>query len=141
MRSRWLFFVLMIVAITAAADNSRPPDTKGYILERENDIRVQQPSPHDAPGVTTAYPYFNSVKDFKTIFRKRTMGKGASIGYHLQQWDEIYYIVSGKGLMKVNGETFPVSAGDAILTRPGNWHGLEPVGTDSLTVIINYQQQ
>jgi mannose-6-phosphate isomerase-like protein (cupin superfamily) len=41
--------------------------------------------------------------------------------------------------MTINGKSFPVSAGDAILTRPGNSHGLKPVG-DSLALIINYEK-
>jgi mannose-6-phosphate isomerase-like protein (cupin superfamily) len=117
------------------------PQQKTYFVEHESDIRIQQPSPHGAAGITTSYPYFSKVENFNTVFRKRTLKKGSSIGYHLQQADEIYYIVSGKGIMKMNGETFTVTAGDAILTRPGNWHGLEPLGNDSLTVIINYQQK
>lgn len=129
------------VIATFAKNHTRQVKEKGYFLEHENDIRVQQSSPHGAPGVTTAYPYFSKVGDYKNVFRKRTMGKGSSIGYHLQQTDEIYYIVSGTGIMNVNGERFPVSSGDAILTRPGNWHGLEPAGNDSLTIIINYQQK
>ena len=40
--------------------------------------------------------------------------------------------------MTVNGKTFPVTAGDAVLTRPGNSHGLKPTGNDSVTLIINY---
>lgn len=40
--------------------------------------------------------------------------------------------------MTMNGKTFPVSAGDAVLTRPGSSHGIKPVGDDSLTLIINY---
>lgn len=40
--------------------------------------------------------------------------------------------------MTMNGKTFPVSAGDAILTRPGSSHGIKPVGGDSLSLIINY---
>jgi mannose-6-phosphate isomerase-like protein (cupin superfamily) len=141
MKIKLMLSLLLVVFFASFANErfTRQLD-KGYVLERENEIRVQQPSPHGAAGMTIAYPYFSSVKDYKNVFRKRTLGKGASIGYHLQKTDEIYYIVSGNGIMKMNGETFPVSAGDAVLTRPGNWHGLEPAGDDSLTVIINYQQ-
>jgi mannose-6-phosphate isomerase-like protein (cupin superfamily) len=65
---------------------------------------------------------------------------GSSIGYHLQEKDEIYYIADGHGELTMNGTEIPVSAGDAILTRAGNSHGLKPIGNDSLTVIINYNK-
>jgi mannose-6-phosphate isomerase-like protein (cupin superfamily) len=125
-----------LTSYQAAPDSKQ--SGKGYILEHEKDIRTQQPSPHGAAGITTAYPFFAKADGLKVAFRKRTLLKGSSIGYHLQEKDEIYYIIAGNGIMKMNGETFPVTAGDAILTRPGNWHGLEPAGNDSVSLIINY---
>lgn len=111
---------------------------EGYILIHEKDIAVQQAGPHDGGGITTAYPFFSDVKDFKMAFRKRVLQPGSSIGYHLQETDEVYYILAGSGEMKMNGKTFIVNAGDAILTRPGNSHGLKPFNS-GLTLLIAYQ--
>ena len=111
---------------------------RGYILEHEKDIAVEQPGPHKGGGLTTAYPFFSKAPGFKIAFRKRVLRPGSAIGYHPQKEDEIYYILEGKGEMTMNGKTFPVTAGDAILTRPGSSHGIRPVGGDSLTLIINY---
>ena len=47
-------------------------------------------------------------------------------------------MLSGTGMMKMNGDRFAVKAGDAVLTRPGSSHGLQQTGADSLVVIINY---
>lgn len=113
--------------------------TEPYVLQHENEIAVQQPGPHEGGGSTTAYPFFEKIKDFKMAFRKRVLKPGSSIGYHLQETDEVYYILSGNGEMKMNGETFLVKAGDAILTRPGSSHGLKPTGNNDLTVLITYQ--
>ena len=125
------FFTWMLMAFTRHQQ-------EGYILEREKDIAVEQPGPHKGGGLTTAYPFFSKAPDFKIAFRKRVLRPGSAIGYHLQKEDEIYYVLAGKGEMTMNGKTFPVSAGDAILTRPGSSHGIKPVGGDSLTIIINY---
>ena len=110
-----------------------------YVLQHENEIAAQQPGPHDGGGSTVAYPFFEKIKDFKMAFRKRVLKPGSSIGYHLQETDEVYYILSGNGEVKMNRETFNVKGGDAILTRPGSSHGLKPTGNDDLTVIIAYQ--
>jgi len=111
---------------------------EGYILIHEKDIAVRQAGPHDGGGLTTAYPFFSDVKDFKMAFRKRVLQPGSSIGYHLQETDEVYYILAGSGEMKMNGKTFTVNTGDAVLTRPGNSHGLKPL-SDGLTLLIAYQ--
>ncbi len=109
------------------------------MLQHEKDIAVQQPAPHDGGGSTNAHPFFENVKDFKMAFCKRVLNPGSSIGYHLQETDEVYYILSGRGQMKMNGETFAVKAGDAILTRPGSSHELKPAAGEELTLIIAYR--
>jgi len=113
---------------------------QAYILEREKEIATEEEGPHNGGGKTTAYPFFSKIPDFNIVFRKRALYKGSSIGYHLQEKDEIYYIVSGKGEMTINGKSFTVSAGDAVLTRPGNWHGLKPLNNSELSLIINYEK-
>jgi len=111
----------------------------GYILEHEKDIAKEEPGPHNGKGMTTGYSFFSKAADLKIVFRKRILKPGASIGYHLQKDDEIYYIISGTGIMKMNGESFTVKAGDAILTRPGSSHDLQQTGQEDLSIIINYQ--
>ena len=110
-----------------------------YILEHERDIAAQQPGPHNGGGMTTGYNFFSQAKDLKMVFRKRALHQGSAIGYHLQTEDEVYYIVSGEGEMKMNDQTFKVKEGDAILTRPGSSHGLRPTGNKDLVVIITYR--
>jgi mannose-6-phosphate isomerase-like protein (cupin superfamily) len=113
----------------------------GYYLDHEKDVASNQPGPHDGGGSTTAYNYFAKAKESRLVFRKRALHPGSSIGYHLQSDNEIYYIVSGTGEMKMNGKIFPVIAGDAILTLPGSSHSLTPTGKDDLVVIINYEKK
>ena len=50
--------------------------------------------------------------------------------------DEVYYVVSGKGRMAIDGKAFDVKPGDALLTHPGSSHGLVQVGDDDLVLII-----
>lgn len=111
---------------------------QGYILEHEKDIGKEQPSPHDGVGMSTGYSFFANAPGLKLTFRKRVLKRGSAIGYHLQKDDEIYYIESGTGIMKMNNDSFAVKAGDAVLTRPGSSHGLQQTGNDELVVIINY---
>ncbi|HZX58960.1 MAG TPA: cupin domain-containing protein, partial [Mucilaginibacter sp.] len=89
-----------------------------YILEHEKDIAKTEPGTHNGGGSTVGYSFFSKADGLKMTFRKRVLHQGSAIGYHLQKEDEIYYIISGSGEMQMNGKTFPVKAGDAILTRP-----------------------
>ena len=127
--------VWTLVAFTIRQQQQVPG---GFILEHENDIKRDEPGSHNGGGSTTAYPFFSKDKTLKIAFRKRVMHPGSAIGYHLQKEDEIYYILAGHGILQMNGKDIPVSAGDAILTKPGSSHGLKTLGNEDLTVLINY---
>ena len=113
--------------------------TPGYYIDHEKSIAVNEPGPHSGGGSTTVFPFFSKVKDAKMTFRKRILHPGSAIGYHLQEKQEIYYILSGSGELTMNGKIIPVTTGDAILTMPGSSHGLKPAGNEDLSVLITYE--
>src|SRR5258708_35687044 len=117
-----------------------PPQLPSSLIEHDTTVAAQQPGPHGGGGKTTAYSFFAQAPNLQLVFRKRALHHGAAIGYHRQQEDEIYYIVSGTGELTLNGARSVVGPGTAILTRPGSSHGLRQVGPDDLVVIIAYQQ-
>ncbi|MGH9372615.1 MAG: cupin domain-containing protein, partial [Vicinamibacterales bacterium] len=91
-------------------------------------------------GQTIGYSFFRDTPHLAMVFRKRALKPGSGIGYHRQKEDEIYYVLSGRGLMTIDGKTFEVGPGTAILTRPGSSHGLKQTGTEDLVILINYLQ-
>lgn len=132
---------LIIYFLFLISPLAQSPDPSKYLLERDREVAKEQPGPHNGGGTTIGYSFFEKAEGLYTIFRKRVLKPGAAIGYHLQQEDEIYYILSGKGTMQMNGDTFDVQAGDAILTRPGSSHGLQQAGTDDLVILIVYAKK
>lgn len=115
-------------------------DAPGYFFEHDADVAKTGPAPHNGPGRSTGYNFFEKASGLKWIFRKRVLHPGAAIGYHLQKEDEIYYVLSGAGVMQMNGKEFPVKPGDGILTRPGSSHGLKQTGAEDLVLIISYEK-
>ena len=63
------------------------------------------------------YSFFAKVPKLPMIFRKRALKPGSGIGYHEQTEDEIYYVLSGRGVMTLDGKEVEVSPGTAVLTR------------------------
>jgi mannose-6-phosphate isomerase-like protein (cupin superfamily) len=110
------------------------------LIEHDSTVATRQPGPHRGGGETTAYPFFSRAPDLHLVFRKRALHRGAAIGYHRQEEDEVYYVLSGTGELTLNGERFIVGPGTAILTRPGSSHSLRQIGSDDLVIIIAYQQ-
>ena len=64
---------------------------------------------------------------------------GASEGVHnhlhgddnLGALDEIYYVVSGRGDMIIDGRRVPVTTGECVFVPPGVPHGIENTSTDT----------
>ncbi|MFA6276414.1 MAG: cupin domain-containing protein [Pedobacter sp.] len=130
-------FSLFFIGIQNLA-SAQSTDTSKFILQNDVNVAKEEPGTHNGGGKTIGYNFFGDAKNLKTVFRKRTLKAGSSIGYHLQKEDEIYYVLSGNGKMKMNGETFSVKPGDAILTRPGSSHSIEPNPNTDLTILIVY---
>ena len=120
---------------------AQTPEHGGYVLERDADIAVSEPGTHNGGGQTVGYSFFRKVPRLALVFRKRALKPGSGIGYHEQKEDEIYYVLSGRGSMTIDGKPFDVGPGDAVLTRPGSSHGLKQVGADDLVIMINYEQK
>ena len=140
MKKIFSLFVIVATLGTITALAKQMPQ-QGYLLEQEKNIAIDEPGPHQGGGNTSAFRFFKDAKDSKLQFTKRILQPGAAIGYHLQKEEEIYYIISGSGEMNMNGKTFPVSAGDAILTFSGSSHGLKQKGKEELVMIINYAKK
>ena len=122
------------------ASAQQKPAPGGYVLERDSEIAVTEPGTHNGGGQTVGYSFFKKVPKLGLVFRKRALKPGSGIGYHEQKEDEIYYVLSGRGTMTIDGKPFDVGPGDAVLTRPGSSHGLKQVGSEDLIIMINYEQ-
>ena len=113
----------------------------GSTIETDSMVAQRQPAPHGGTGETTAYPFFTKARDLSLVFRKRALHSGASIGYHQQREDEIYYVLGGRGELTLDGTRYTVMPGTAILTRTGSSHGIRQLGRDDLVLLISYTQQ
>lgn len=129
---------ITLVTLCPALAKDQDP---GYVLEHENEIGRSEPGTHNGGGTTIGFNFFAGEKAFPIVYRKRVLRPGSAIGYHLQMEYEIYHVLSGKGVMEMNGKNFPVGEGDAILTRPGNSHGLKQTGPDDLVIMIVYEKK
>lgn len=138
--------LLPIITVFAATSiwfkaSAQNPDTTKYILQNDAEVAKEEPGTHNGGGKTIGFNFFARAKNLKTAFRKRILKPGSSIGYHLQNEDEIYYVISGIGTMQMNGKTFPVKPGDAILTRPGSSHSIAPSKENNLVILIVYEKK
>ena len=60
----------------------------------------------------------------------------AVTAHHHREIEEIYYVVSGRGLMTVGDETREVSSGDAVYVPRGSRHTLRNTGSEPIRLIL-----
>jgi lysophospholipase L1-like esterase/mannose-6-phosphate isomerase-like protein (cupin superfamily) len=121
---------------TALADRAAQAHPSQVV--HEADLARRQPGPHGGAGTTTAYPFFADAPGLSFFFRKRVLHKGAGIGLHQHDKDEVYYVVSGRGRYVIDGKLRDVGPGDAMLTRTGSTHALMQDGDEDLVILLAY---
>jgi mannose-6-phosphate isomerase-like protein (cupin superfamily) len=131
--------VLMTAGAALHALAIEKPAPGGYIVEHDAEVAVTEPGTHNGGGETVGYSFFKKVPDLKLVFRKRALKPGSGIGLHEQGEDEIYYVLSGTGVMTLDGKTVEVTPGTAVLTRTGSTHSLKQTGNEDLVILINYE--
>ncbi|RPE75933.1 cupin domain-containing protein [Vulcaniibacterium tengchongense] len=133
--------VLAALAAAVAAGHAQAETRRDSYVQQARDVAVRQPGPHDGAGTTTAYPFFEDAEGFDIVFRQRAMHPGSSIGEHRNDKDEIYYVLSGRGELLLDGRRREVGPGDAILTRNGSTHALRQLGDEDLVIIVVYPKK
>jgi mannose-6-phosphate isomerase-like protein (cupin superfamily) len=108
------------------------------VIDEAATVREEAP-PHGAIGMSTAYRISDSVPAPRSFeFRKRALHVGAAIGVHPVDHDEIYYVLSGTGIVHSDGEEKALRAGTAAWLYKGAKVGLRQTGSEPLVLIIAY---
>ena len=142
MTKQLLLGVVLGAVIGGAAVHvaAQPAKVKGgFIVQHDAEIAKNEPGTHNGGGQTIGYSFFDKTPGMKFIFRKRAFHPGSGVGLHEQHEDEVYYALSGKGVMTVDGKDIEMTAGTAVLTRPGSSHSLKQTGPDDLVMLIAYE--
>jgi mannose-6-phosphate isomerase-like protein (cupin superfamily) len=132
--------MLCFATVVTATHRHALADEGGCFIERDADVKQPGPGPHGGLGKSTGYIFFENTPNLHYSFRKRVLHKGATIGYHKQDVDEVYYFLNGKGTMALDGKEVPVKPGDCVLTRKGSSHGTVNTGDGDLTIIVVFEK-
>ena len=122
---------LLALALAAAAPAM-------IVIDEAATVREEAP-PHGAIGMSTAYRISDMVPAPRSFeFRKRALHLGAAIGVHPIDHDEIYYVLSGTGVVHSDGEEKELKAGTAAWLYKGAQVGIRQTGSEPLVLIIAY---
>ncbi len=109
------------------------------VVVREQDVKREEAPPHGNIGISTAYRISDAAPAPRAMeFRKRTLHKGAAIGLHPINHDEVYYVLSGEGDVTSDGVTQRLKPGMAAYLYKGAVVGIKQWGRKPLTIIVSY---
>lgn len=109
------------------------------VVVDEKTTRREEAPPHGAIGMSTAYRISDAVPAPRAMeFRRRVLHKGAAIGEHPIDHDEVYYVLSGEGEVLSDGVRRKLTAGMAAYLYKGANVGIWQRGKKPLSLIISY---
>ena len=62
-------------------------------------------------------------------------GEGGPPKLHRHAEPEAYYILSGRGVMQIDGVDHPLAPGDVVFIPGGVWHGARGIGAEPLRLL------
>lgn len=83
---------------------------------------------NEPPGISCA----NGI----LFFNWAKLPPGKNLEKHFGEYEEIYYIISGNGLITVDDEVAEITDGDAIYIPSGVGHGMSNPGKTSIEYIV-----
>ncbi len=105
----------------------------------ERATRREEAPPHGAIGMSTAYRISDAVPQPRAMeFRRRILHRGAAIGEHPIDHDEVYYVLEGEGEVLSDGQRARLTRGMAAYLYKGAVVGIRQVGKKPLSLIISY---
>ncbi len=129
-------WILAAVAATLACGAARAD-----LYPKETLIKGERKEVAGGHGILHAEYAFTRDKALKDQAIKEVswlrLMPGDSIGYHLHVTNEdVYVIVSGEGVFKdKDGKDKPVKAGDVMIVRKGESHGIANTGKEPLVFV------
>jgi mannose-6-phosphate isomerase-like protein (cupin superfamily) len=98
-----------------------------------------QENSHDGKGVVNLYEIWcNSDFKSKVDFIDRVVvPPGSTIGFHKHgENEEMYVVLEGQGLMKIENDEVTVGKGDMILNPAGGRHGLINNSRENIDILV-----
>lgn len=137
---RLLIGVFLSSFLAACATDASPEagPAPAMVIVSEDDVKVEEPPPHGKIGMSTAWRISDAVPERTFEFRKRALHPGSAIGLHPINHDEIYYVLSGEGVVHSDGEEQTLTGGMAAYLYTGATVGIRQVGAEPLVLIIAY---
>jgi mannose-6-phosphate isomerase-like protein (cupin superfamily) len=104
-------------------------------MDIRNRDRVESFTTKDGSQIRELLAHRNSCIAKQSLAEARLPVGGSTTPHYHPLTEEIYYILTGEGRMRIGTETSPVGPGDAIAIPPGIEHEITNTGSETLVFL------
>jgi mannose-6-phosphate isomerase-like protein (cupin superfamily) len=104
-------------------------------MDIQNLNRVSSFTTKDGSEIRELLAHRNSCLRNQSLAEARLPPSASTTLHYHPRAEEIYYILAGRGLMRLDQEAIPVGRGDAIAIPPGLAHQITNTGGTTLTFL------
>jgi mannose-6-phosphate isomerase-like protein (cupin superfamily) len=97
-------------------------------MDVRNIDRVPALTTKDGSEIRELLAYRNSCIRNQTLAEARLAPGAGTTPHHHVKTEEIYYVLAGRGLMRVGEESREIGPGDAVAIPPGTLHQISNIG-------------
>jgi mannose-6-phosphate isomerase-like protein (cupin superfamily) len=124
-----------VISLAKRETQTRTVPGRADIMDVKNLNEVPAFLTKDGSEIRELLAYRNSVICNQSLAEARLpVGASTQEHYHART-EEIYFIATGTGRMRIEGEVRDVKAGDAIAIPPGKKHKLWNMGNETLKLL------
>jgi mannose-6-phosphate isomerase-like protein (cupin superfamily) len=104
-------------------------------MDIQNIARVASFTTKDGSEIRELLAHRNSCIANQSLAEARLPAGASTAAHYHPKTEEIYYILSGRGEMRIDAETAAVGPGDAVAIPPGRTHQITNVGREPLVFL------
>jgi quercetin dioxygenase-like cupin family protein len=112
----------------------------GSVEETVTTVKLDDVEPIPLPGGSWSRMVLND---------KSLSGNTASLGYSVftpgcvtamvsHETEEVAYVLSGSGELRLDGESVPFAAGQGLFVPPGVWHAVANTGQEDVVMVFGF---
>ena len=101
-------------------------------MDKRSINEVEPYTTKDGSEIRELLAYRNSAVRLQSLAEARLSPGRSTTPHRHRRSEEIYFVLEGEGLMKVEQEQQRVVTGDAIAILPGQWHQIRNTGSGQL---------
>lgn len=103
-------------------------------------VKLEDVAPIELPGGSWSRMVLNdkSLRDNRASLGYSVFTPGCVTAMVSHETEEVAYVLSGSGELRLAGEAFPFAAGEGLFIPAGTWHAVANTGPEDVIMVFGF---